>query len=88
MEHTLKNLAEYYLGSRIEPSEWAEAKAKAEKKLENIISRVGDAGGKRREPFYLAQLIAEAVVAIQFTSFSNDVLDILSDTGEKEGRSA
>ena len=61
MQITLQQQAEIYLGTDIEPSEWDEAKARAERKLERIIYRYGDADGARRDEDYLAQLVAEAV---------------------------
>ena len=45
MEATLQQQAEHYLGGKIEPSEWDNAKAYAERKLKNIIDREGDADG-------------------------------------------
>ncbi len=63
MKASLQQQMEQYLGTEIKPSEWAEAKARAEHKLASIIEREGDLNGARREPWYLAQLIAEAVQA-------------------------
>lgn len=63
MEGTLRQQAEAYYGAVIGPSEWDKAKAYAERKLHRIIEREGDADGARREPWYLAQLIAETVRA-------------------------
>ncbi len=63
MKASLQHQTEQYLGTEIEPSEWAKAKAYAEHKLASIIEREGDLDGARREPWYLAQLIAEAVQA-------------------------
>ena len=57
----LQQQAEQYLGTAIDPLEWDGAKAYAERKLKRIIDREGDADGARREPWYLAQLIAETV---------------------------
>lgn len=75
MEATLQQQAEHYLGGKIEPSEWDNAKAYTERKLKNIIDREGDADGARREPWYLAQLIAETVKGAAFhslhTTFGN-----------------
>lgn len=61
MPDTLWKEAELCLGSVIEPAEWNRAKGCAERKLGLILERYGDADGARREPWYLAQLIAEAV---------------------------
>ncbi len=63
MKASLKQRAERYLGTTIAPSEWTKAEAIAEHKLASIIEREGDLNGARREPWYLAQLIVEAVQA-------------------------
>lgn len=70
----LRELAETYLGAVIPPAEWDEAKAAAERKLDWIISREGDLDGGRREPWYLAQLIAEAVSARQLSRFTHALM--------------
>lgn len=66
----LKQEAESCLGAEIQSSEWAKAKEYAERKLKNIIERFGDEGGARREPWYLAQLIAEEVSQNRFSQFT------------------
>lgn len=66
----LKQEAENCLGAEIASSEWAKAKEYAERKLKNIIERFGDEGGARREPWYLAQLIAEVVSQNRFSQFT------------------
>lgn len=73
METTLKQQAEQYLGGKIGPSEWDEAKAYAERKLALAIAREGDAGGIRRERWYLATLIAETVQSNRFSRFTLDI---------------
>lgn len=65
LEGTLRQQAEYYLGAKIGSSEWVEAKEYAERKLKGIIEREGDENGARREPWYLAQLIAETVKTLR-----------------------
>lgn len=65
----MKQQAERYLGDEIEPQEYLEAKASAERKLDWIISREGDADGERRKPYYIAQLIAEAVRSSRFSLY-------------------
>lgn len=65
-----------YLGGTIEPSEWDKAKEEAERKLGRIIDREGDADGARREPWYLAQLIAEAVKQSRFSKFTIELTHI------------
>lgn len=72
---TLQQQAEEYLGTSIEPSEWDEAKAYAERKLQNIISRFGDEAGARREPWYLAQLIAESVRSSRLMKFTIGLME-------------
>ena len=57
----LRREAERYLGTEIRLSEWDKAMAYAERKLKWMIAREGDAGGERRESWYLAQLVAETV---------------------------
>lgn len=87
MEATLQQQAEHYLGTEIEPSEWDKAKASAERKLDWIINREGDAGGERRKPYYLAQLIAEAVKAGRFTQFTLELCALMKyadDMGVKK----
>lgn len=80
----LKELAEKYLGSDIHLSEWDKAKETAEQKLYRIISLDGDAGGERRKPEYLAQLITEAVKEIRFSRFSYGLIEILATMEAKE----
>ena len=89
MEATLWEQAERYLGTAIEPSERDSAKASAEQKLKRIISREGSAGGARHEPWYLAQLIAEAVKASRLTKFTLDLCGLLkyaNDMGAEKER--
>ena len=61
METALQRQAEQCLGTVISPHEWVKARANASQKLARIIARDGDENGARREPWYLAQLVAEAV---------------------------
>ena len=63
----MQQQAEQYLGTAIDPLEWDDARAYAEHKLKKIIEREGDADGARREPWYLAQLIAETVRSNRFS---------------------
>lgn len=72
----------------IEPSEWDKAKAYAERKLKGIIEREGDGDGARRQPWYLAQLIAETVQGSRISKFTLDLMEILStdDMGVKKGQ--
>ena len=61
---------------RAEQSIEQQAQEAAEKKLRNIIARYGDAGGERRKPYYLAQLIEEAKTAISWTLISLALMDL------------
>lgn len=81
----LRQQAECYLGTTIEPSEWDKAKADAERKLKNIINREGDGNGERKQPYYLAQLIAEAVRSERFFKFSVDLIELLQFAEEQIG---
>lgn len=70
MEAALQQQAERYLGTAIRPGEWGRAKISAEQKLRHIIEHYGDSGGKRREPWYMARLIAEAVTNDRFSQYT------------------
>lgn len=85
MEATLQQQAEHYLGTAIEPSERGKAKAHAERKLKDIIERFGDEGGARREPWYLAQLIAETVSSDRFSKFTFDLMALSQYADEQMG---
>lgn len=85
----LQQQAEKYLGAVIKPCEYGEAKASAERKLKRIIEREGDAGGARREPWYLAQLIAEAVKSSRLTEITQKLWELHQDIeqmGIKKGQ--
>ena len=88
MEPTLRQEAEKRLGSEIHSDEWDEAKAYAEHKLETIIAREGDADGVRREPWYLAELIAETVYARRFSAITIMHYQLIQEDNEgiKKGR--
>lgn len=70
MDDALRAMAEQHAGSCISDNEWQTAKPLAEQKLEWIIHREGDAGGERRKPYYIAQLIAEAVQAARLILYT------------------
>jgi len=61
MQDETKGLAEKYLGAEIPPELYEVEEEAADRKLDWIIAREGDAEGERRKPYYLAQLIAELV---------------------------
>jgi hypothetical protein len=66
----LRRLAEEFLGGEIFDFEFAKAKEYAERKLFDwIIPREGDLDGERREPWYLAKLIEEAVRASRLSEY-------------------
>lgn len=71
-----KSLVEHYLGRDIPSELIEETLPTAKRKLDRIISREGDADGERLKPYYLAQLIAEAIRSIAFSIYcdlkSND----------------
>ena len=69
----LQQQAERHLGSEIRPSELEAARAYAERKLAYIIDREGDANGARRQPDYLAQLIAETVRGSRLSRCLNEI---------------
>ena len=84
-ETILKREAEIFLGGQIEPSEWDSAWNAAERKLARIIEREGDAGGLRREIFYIAQLIAEAVNENRFSQFTAELSRLYDEANDKMG---
>ena len=85
MTVTLRQQAEFYLGSKIKRSEWGEAKAYAERKLALIIQRYGDAEGARRKRNYLAQLIAEAVQGERLSQFTLGIAEELREGKQQKG---
>lgn len=85
LDSSLQQQAESYLGGTIEPSEWDKAKEEAERKLGRIIDREGDADGTRREPWYLAQLIAEAVRSSRISQFTIDLACLCRYADEQMG---
>lgn len=64
-----KELVEKYLGCSVRDDEFVFAARYAKRKLELAIEREGDAGGMRREPWYLAQLTAETIQAERFSAY-------------------
>ena len=81
---SLRRRAESYLGSSIAPSELEEAKAYAERKLAYIIDREGDANGARRQPDYLAQLIAETVRGNRLSRCLYDIMELREQGTKKD----
>lgn len=70
VKEDLKSLSEQYLSSAISQREFEQAEMQAKRKLARIIEREGDADGERRKPYYLAQLIAEAVRSDRLSSLT------------------
>ena len=81
---SLQRQAESYLGSGISLSEFEEAKAYAEHKLALIIEREGDVGGVRREPLYLARIIAETVSGNRLTQCLNGLNELRKQGTKKD----
>ena len=81
----MKQQAEKYLGATIDFPEWGKAREYAECKLKRIIEREGDGGGERRKPYYLAQLIAEAVRGSRFSQFTLDLSELDRFASEQIG---
>lgn len=77
VKEDLKSLSEQYLSSAISQREFEQAEMQAKRKLARIIEREGDADGERRKPYYLAQLIAEAVRTDRFSSFTFDLGNLI-----------
>lgn len=60
---SLKTGVEEELGFKVEDRQFQKSLHHARKKLSSIISRYGDADGRRREPEYLQELICEDIKA-------------------------
>lgn len=84
MAEPMQQQAERYLGTAIEPQEWRRACESAERKLQHIIKHYGDSGGQRREPGYMAQLIAEAVRSDRLRRLTAQLADCYM--GTKKGQ--
>lgn len=57
----IKMLAEKYLGAKVSQELFETKIPIAQRKLEWVIKREGDAAGERKKPYYLAQLVAEII---------------------------
>ena len=84
MAEAMQQQAERYLGAEIEPQEWHRACKSAERKLQNILKNYGDSGGQRREPRYMAQLIAEAVRGDRLRQLTAQLADSYEILGTKK----
>jgi len=76
--------AEQSLGAEIAPLEWHKARASAQRKLDDLIKRFGDDGGTMREPWYLAQLIAEAVRSDRLSRYCHRLMELREEQGTKK----
>lgn len=65
----LKQRVEQQLSVSLSDSEYEEAETSAKRKLARIIEREGDADGERLKPYYLVQLISEAITAERFSLY-------------------
>lgn len=65
----MKLIVESYTGYKISDSEYNEALEEAKRKLARIIEREGDADGERLQPYYIAQLISEALSVKRFSEY-------------------
>ena len=79
----MRQQAEGYLGTAIEPPEWDKALSHAKRKLAHIIENFGDDGGERQKSYYLAQLVAETVRGNRLADFLRD-LNELREMGIKK----
>ncbi|HEZ7985989.1 MAG TPA: hypothetical protein RWO09_03520 [Ruminococcus sp.] len=52
---------------------------RAEKKLNNIIAREGDADGARREPWYFWELVKESLKESRTTTYIREVTEHYDD---------
>ena len=66
----MKEVVENRLGFEIGTDQYEKGVILANKKLQSIIQRFGDANGVRRTPEYLAELIAEAIVSELLTEYT------------------
>ena len=55
------------------------AQERADRKLQYIISRCGDANGERRKPYYREQLIQEAKAALSWEVFSLAFMELCKE---------
>lgn len=72
--YAIKNDVEKILGFKICESCFEKALAYGQEKLNYIIKREGDAEGKRKEDWYLADLISEHIKMMQLNAHSERVI--------------
>ena len=65
-----KKTIEEMIGREINEEDYQLAVGTSTKKLQSIIQRYGDANGVRRTPWYLAELVIEALTQKLFSDFT------------------
>lgn len=66
----IRDEAAIFLGRKPTDEEMEHALPRAEKKLQWIINREGDAEGMRLQPWYLGKLVEEAIVEEAFSQYT------------------
>lgn len=64
--------------SRIPEWAWPETRRRALLKLENIIAHEGDADGKRREDWYLGELIREEFIGVFLDDYADMCIEVMN----------
>ena len=72
----MKKTIEERIGVAIPNSVYEKGVANAEKKLQSLILRFGDANGVRRTPEYLEELVIEAVKSELLTEYTQKLMGI------------
>jgi hypothetical protein len=68
----------------VDTGKLAEARKRAERKLESIIERFGDAAGERRKDWYLADLIVEVLGSMSLSEITRDLYQLDEMIGIKK----
>ena len=66
----IRDEAAIFLGRKPTDEEMEHALPRAERKLQWIINREGDAEGMRLQPWYLGKLVEEAIVEEAFSQYT------------------
>lgn len=66
----------YILTGTITADEVETAMKRAERKLQEIIKREGDAGGERREPWFFEELLKESLTESRTATFTRAITNI------------
>lgn len=80
---SIRELVKGFTNIEISENEYAQAEKRAKNKLARIIERNGDLNGVRLQPWYLAQLIAEAVRENRLARFTVELYKIQKEIKEK-----